>query len=60
VSASTVSASTVNLVDRQVEVYTNLGPGGYRSRQDFTPGEDVPVVIGGIEVGRIAVNRILP
>ena len=50
----------VNLVDNQVEVYTGPGPGGYRSRQDFKPGQTVPVVIDGHEVGRIAVADILP
>jgi hypothetical protein len=48
------------LVDRQVEVYSNAGPGGYRSRQDFGPGEHVQVVIDGTEIGRIAVDLILP
>ena len=50
----------VNLVDDQVEVYTGPGPAGYRSRQDFKPGQTVPVVIDGHEVGRIAVADILP
>src|SRR5262249_30174323 len=50
----------VNLVDRQIEVYTNPGPAGYASRVDFRPGQEVPVVIGGIEVGRIHVDAILP
>jgi Uma2 family endonuclease len=50
----------VNLVDNQVEVYSNPSPDGYKSRQDFKPGQDVPVVIDGAEVGRIAVAAILP
>jgi Uma2 family endonuclease len=50
----------VNLVDGQVEVYTGPGPTGYQSRQDFTHGQTVPVVIDGREVGRIAVADILP
>jgi Uma2 family endonuclease len=50
----------VNLVDRRVEVYSNPGPAGYASREDFPPGQEVPVVIGGVEVGRIAVSDILP
>ncbi len=50
----------VNLKNRQVEVYTGPGPDGYASRNDFVEGQDVPVVIGGIEVGRIAVVDILP
>jgi hypothetical protein len=47
-------------VDRQVEVYTNPGPRGYRSTEVFKEGLSVPVVIGGPEVGRIAVDDILP
>ena len=43
----------VNLVDRQVEVYTLPYPDGYHSRQDFAPGQLLPVVIDGVEVGRI-------
>jgi Uma2 family endonuclease len=50
----------VNLVDRQVEVYTDPGPDGYRSTEVFKEGRSVPVVIGGREVGRIAVKDILP
>jgi Uma2 family endonuclease len=50
----------VNLVDNQVEVYFDPSPAGYKSRQDFKPGQDVPVVIGGVAVGRIAVATILP
>jgi Uma2 family endonuclease len=50
----------VNLVDGHVEVYTGPGLGGYLSRQDFKPGQAVPVVIDGHEVGRIPVTNILP
>ncbi len=50
----------VNLVDRQVEVYTKPGPRGYRSTEVFKEGRSVPVVIDGREVGRIAVDDILP
>ena len=50
----------VNLRDRQLEVYTDPGPNGYASRLDSKPGQDVPVVIDGIEVGRIAVSAMLP
>lgn len=50
----------VNLVDRQVEVYTLPYPDGYHSRQDFTPGQPLPVVIDGAEVGRIEATDILP
>jgi Uma2 family endonuclease len=50
----------VNLVDSQIEVYSDPTPDGYRVRQDFQPGQAVPVVIGGAEVGRIGVAEILP
>ena len=50
----------VNLVDRQIEVYTDPGPGFYRSRTDFKPGQSVPVLIDGQFVGEIAVDSILP
>ena len=47
----------VNLVDRQVEVYTGPCADGYQSRQDVTEGNDVAAVIEGREVGRIAVSE---
>jgi Uma2 family endonuclease len=50
----------VNLVNRQVEVYTEPGPQGYRSRVDFAVEQTVPVMIDGQELGRIAVDDILP
>ncbi len=50
----------VNLADRVVEVYTGPKAGGYTSRDDYTPGMNVPVVIGGVTVGQIAVDDMLP
>jgi Uma2 family endonuclease len=50
----------VNLIDRQVEVYTLRRRGGYGKPRIFKPGESVPVVIKGTEVGLIAVGEILP
>jgi Uma2 family endonuclease len=51
----------VNLVDRQVEVYTRpLKAGRYRSQKDYKPGQHVPVVIGGQQLPPIAVDDILP
>jgi len=54
----------VNLVERQVEVFTEpSGPGDrpdYETRQVFLPGDQVPVVLDGKEVGRIAVDDLLP
>jgi Uma2 family endonuclease len=50
----------VNLVDRQVEVYSEPGPAGYGSCAVHREGQSVPVVIGGRVRGRIAVKDILP
>lgn len=53
----------VNLVDRRVEVYTQPRGGKnptYRQRTDYGPGAAVPVVVGGKELGRIAVAELLP
>jgi Uma2 family endonuclease len=50
----------VNLVARQVEVYTGPGPAGYQSRQVCPAGDNVPVVIDGQQLAPIAVNDILP
>jgi Uma2 family endonuclease len=50
----------VNLVDQQVEVYSDPGPDRYRSSQILKPGQELPVVIGGADVGRIAVADVLP
>ncbi len=54
----------VNIVDRQVEVYTD--PTGavsapvYRRRQDYPAGSSVPVVLDGATVGTVAVDDVLP
>jgi Uma2 family endonuclease len=54
----------VNLVERHVEVFT--GPSGPGDRPDFgaceifLPGDRISVVLDGNEVGRIAVDDLLP
>jgi Uma2 family endonuclease len=54
----------VNLIDRQVEVYSD--PTGAADEPDFRDcrvyreGDEVPVVLDGMEVGRIAVRELLP
>jgi hypothetical protein len=53
----------VNVKARQVEVYTlskRRGPTRYGKPRVFKAGQSVPVVIDGVEVGRIAVANILP
>lgn len=50
----------INLVDRQVEVYTLPYDGGYHTRHDVAPGQELRVVLDGVEVGRIAVDDVLP
>jgi hypothetical protein len=42
------------------EYAANPGPGGSGSRRIFKRGRRVPVVIDGVEVGRIPVASILP
>jgi Uma2 family endonuclease len=50
----------VNLVDRQVEVHSGPCSAGYQAHQNFKPGQDIPVVADGVEIGRIAVDDLLP
>ncbi len=50
----------VNLADAQVEVYSEPDRDGYQSRQVLGRGQDLPVVIAGIEAAWIAVSDLLP
>jgi Uma2 family endonuclease len=50
----------VNLVERQIEVYSGPSTAGYSSRVDFLEGQNVPVVIAGQAVGQIVVADVLP
>jgi Uma2 family endonuclease len=54
----------INLIDRQIEVYTDpTGPAAepdYRLRHDYLPGDSIPVMIDSQEIGRLAVNDLLP
>ena len=52
----------VNLVDRQVEIYTDPTAVGYGSRVVYSKlpsAQMAPVVIDGVEVGQVAVSDIL-
>jgi Uma2 family endonuclease len=54
----------VNVIDRRIEVYTDpTGPDSnpdYRQRTEFGPEAEVPLVLDGREVARIAVRELLP
>jgi hypothetical protein len=52
----------VNLIDRRIETYSDPDPSArtYRTTHFFGPDDEVPVVINGREVGRIAVRDVLP
>jgi Uma2 family endonuclease len=54
----------ISILDSQVEVYTDpTGPGRaprYRQRRNYGRGEEVPLVLGGREVGQIPVDDLLP
>jgi Uma2 family endonuclease len=53
----------VNLKGRSrlIEVYSRpTRTRGYRGREDYRPGQDVPLRIEGKEVGRIAIADMLP
>jgi Uma2 family endonuclease len=52
----------VNLIDRVVERYSSprTDAPSYESRQVYGPEDSVPVVVGGQELGSIAVAGVLP
>ena len=50
----------LNLVDRQLEVFTAPDAAGYQNTQILGPGERAAVVIAGVEIGVIAVSDLLP
>jgi Uma2 family endonuclease len=50
----------VNLIDGQVEVYTRPQPEVYDSQVVYLPGQSIPVIIDGNQVGEIAVDDVLP
>jgi Uma2 family endonuclease len=57
-------AWVVDVVGRAVEVYSDPGgpsdPPGYRKKDVYSEGDEVPVVVGGREVGRLPVGEMLP
>ena len=53
-----------NLIESRFEVYTDpTGPADqpdYRQRQEYGPDDEIPVVLDGVEVGRLLVRDLLP
>ncbi|MGA8351743.1 MAG: Uma2 family endonuclease [Isosphaeraceae bacterium] len=50
----------VNLVDGVIETYSSpVAAGGYQASRVYHRGDEVPVVIDGQEVGRVAAEEIL-
>jgi Uma2 family endonuclease len=50
----------VNLVDHRIEAYRDPGPKGYAASTTFDPSSEAPVIIDGVERGRIAVKDVFP
>ena len=50
----------INLIDGQVEVYSNPGPSGYQALEVLAPGHVLTVIIDGVAVGEIPVANLLP
>lgn len=50
----------VNLAEGQVEIFSEPRRDGYQSHQVLARGQDVPVVVGGVEAAWIAVSDLMP
>lgn len=54
----------INLVDRQIEVYTkplsNAQLPDYQERKDFSIHDQIPLLLNGQEIGTIPVQNLLP
>jgi hypothetical protein len=53
----------VNLIGRRIEVYTDPRGGKnptYRKHADYSPGTDVPLMVGRKRLGTIAAADLLP
>lgn len=50
----------VNLAEGQVEIFSEPRRDGYQSHQVLARGQDVPVVVAGLEAAWIAVSDLLP
>jgi len=53
----------INIVDRQVEVYTDPRPNApvpaYATRTDYRPGDVVPLILDGQQIARLLVDELL-
>ena len=50
----------INLVEHQLEVYSDPEGREYRTSRVFSREQEVPLILGGVEVGRIRVADLLP
>ncbi len=54
----------VNLIDRQVEVYEQASGASpsptYGTRRTYKPGDAIPVALGGVSLGTLPVDDLLP
>jgi Uma2 family endonuclease len=50
----------INLVERCLEVYSEPEGRDYRKAQVLSPEQDVPLILDGVEAGRIRVADLLP
>lgn len=50
----------INLVDRQVEVYTGPSGAAYATLDTYAPGDDVPLVLDGVTVATVPAAELLP
>jgi len=50
----------VNLVDRQIEVFTEPKDGNYQKQQIYPETSTIPVVIDQVQVAELAVSDLLP
>lgn len=54
----------INVADRQIEVYSDpdvaAQPPAYRTRTDYKPGDNLPIILDNTATGTLPVNDLLP
>lgn len=50
----------VNLLDRQIEVYSSPSGSGYAQRRDYCVGDTVPLHLDGVLIASVPVQELLP